>query len=118
MAWRHSSPSRPSSTRNEGAVSRPFREISPMRYALPVLAYLVPTFAPGFVCHLVLCDGYYKALASHRPDIIIPCGFLSMIIQAAILAWIYEKPFAQQPGTLASRALAYGAVGAVLSWSF
>ena len=89
-----------------------------MRYTLTVLAYLVPTFALGFVWHLVLFDGYYHALAIYRPDIIIPFGFLSMLIQAAIFAWVYEKAFAQQPGTLASRALAYGAVGAVLSWSF
>ena len=89
-----------------------------MRYALAVLAYLVPTFALGFVWHLVLFDGYYRALAIYRPDVIIPFGFLSMLIQAAIFAWLYEKVFAQQTGTLASRALSYGAVGAVLSWSF
>lgn len=89
-----------------------------MRYTLAVLAYLVPTFALGFVWHLVLFDGYYHALAIYRPDIIIPFGFLSMLIQAAIFAWIYEKAFAQKPGTVMSRALAYGAVGAVLSWSF
>lgn len=89
-----------------------------MRYALAVLAYLVPTFALGFVWHLVLFDGSCRALAIYRPDVIIPFGFLSMLIQAAIFAWLYEKVFAQQTGTLASRALSYGAVGAVLSWSF
>jgi hypothetical protein len=89
-----------------------------MRYTLAVLAYVVPTFALGFVWHLVLFDGYYKALAIYRPDIIIPFGFLSMLVQAAIFAWIYDKAFAQQSGTLVSRVLAYGAVGAVLSWSF
>jgi len=89
-----------------------------MRYTLAVLAYLVPTFTLRFVWHLVLFDGYYHALAIYRPDIIIPFGFLSMLIQAAIFAWIYEKAFAQRRGTLPSRALAYGAVGAVLSWSF
>jgi hypothetical protein len=41
-----------------------------------------------------------------------------MLIQAAIFAWLYEKAFAQQTGTLVSMALAYGAVGAGLSWSF
>jgi hypothetical protein len=41
-----------------------------------------------------------------------------MLIQAAIFAWIYEQAFAQQSGTVMSKALAYGAVGAVLSWSF
>ena len=89
-----------------------------MRYALPVLAYLVPTFALGFVWHLILFDGYYKTLAIYRPDLIIPFGFLSILIQGAIFAWIYEKTFAQQTETLASRALAYGVLGALLSWSF
>jgi hypothetical protein len=89
-----------------------------MRYVLAVLAYLVPTFALGFVWHLVLFDSYYEALAIYRHDIIIPFGFLSMLIQAAIFAWIYEKAFADQQGSLASRVLAYAAVGAVLSWSF
>jgi hypothetical protein len=88
------------------------------RYLLAVLAYLVPTFALGFVWHLVLFESYYDALAIYRHDIIIPFGFLSMLIQAAIFAWIYEKAFAQQRGSMLSRTLAYGAVGAVLSWSF
>jgi hypothetical protein len=89
-----------------------------MRYLLAVLAYLVPTFALGFVWHLVLFESYYDALAIYRHDIIIPFGFLSMLIQAAIFAWIYQKAFAHQDGTLVSRAWPYGVVGAVLSWSF
>jgi hypothetical protein len=89
-----------------------------MRYTLAMLAYLVPTFALGFVWHLVLFDPYYDALAIYRADVIVPFGFLAMVIQAAVFAWIYETVFARQPGTLASRTLAYGAVGAVLSWSF
>jgi hypothetical protein len=89
-----------------------------MRYVLAVLAYLVPTFALGFVWHLVLFDSYYDALAIYRHDIISPFGFLSMFIQAVIFAWIYEKAFAHQQGILVSRVLAYAAVGAVLSWSF
>jgi hypothetical protein len=88
------------------------------RYLLAVLAYLVPTFALGFVWHLVLFESYYDALAIYRHDIIIPFGFLSMLIQAAIFAWIYEKAFAQQHTSVISRTLAYGALGAVLSWSF
>ena len=88
------------------------------RYLLAVLAYLVPTFALGFVWHLVLFESYYDALAIYRRDIIVPFGFLSMLIQAAIFAWVYEKVFAHQHRGLASRALTYGVAGAVLSWSF
>ena len=88
------------------------------RFGLGVLAYLVPTFALGFVWHLILFQRYYDELAIYRKDIIIPFGFLSMFIQAIIFAWIYENAFARRSGTLLSRSLAYAALGAVLSWSF
>jgi hypothetical protein len=88
------------------------------RFILGVLAYLVPTFALGFVWHLVLFEHYYDVLAIYRSDIIIPFGFLSMLVQAVIFAWIYEKAFVPRNGAFWSRALAYGALGAVLSWSF
>jgi hypothetical protein len=88
------------------------------RLVLGVLAYLIPTFALGFVWHLVLFEHYYSALAIYRSDIIIPFGFLSMLIQAVIFAWTYQQLFLRRSGTLASRALLYGVFGAVLSWSF
>ena len=88
------------------------------RFGLGVLAYLVPTFALGFVWHLILFQRYYDELAIYRKDIIIPFGFLSMLIQAIIFAWIYERAFARRGGTLLTRSLAYAVLGAVLSWSF
>lgn len=88
------------------------------RYIFAVLAYLVPTFALGFVWHLVLFQSYYDALGVYRRDIIIPFGFLSMLIQAAIFAWVYGRTFAADRGTLFSCAVRYGLVGAALSWSF
>jgi hypothetical protein len=89
-----------------------------MRFTLGVLAYLVPTFALGFVWHLILFNNYYEALGVYRSDIIIPFGFFSMLIQAVIFAWICAKLFARQNGSFWSPALAYGALGAALSWSF
>jgi hypothetical protein len=89
-----------------------------MQFALTMLAYLIPTFALGFVWHLVLFAQYYETLAIYRRDIIVPFGFLSMLIQAAIFAWLYHKVFAGHGRTPLARAAAYGAVGAVLSWSF
>jgi hypothetical protein len=88
------------------------------RFLLAVLAYLVPTFALGFVWHLVLFENAYAALAIYRADIIIPFGFLSMLIQAIAFAFIYERMFASREGGLLARASTYGALGAVLSWSF
>ena len=89
-----------------------------MRFGLAVLAYLVPTFALGFVWHLVLFHDYYERLAIYRKDIIIPFGFLSMLVQAFLFAWVYRHAFAQRNSGLLSRGLSYAAFGALLSWSF
>jgi hypothetical protein len=88
------------------------------RHVFAVLAYLLPTFALGFVWHLVLFQSYYEALGIYRRDVIIPFGFLSMLIQAATFALVYEKAFARVRGNLLSRSMRYGAGGAVFSWSF
>jgi hypothetical protein len=89
-----------------------------MRFGLGVLAYLAPTFALGFVWHLMLFHGYYERLAIYRKDIIIPFGFFSMLMQAFLFAWVYQRAFAQRNGSLLSPGLKYAAFGAVLSWSF
>ena len=89
-----------------------------MRFGLGVLAYLVPTFALGFVWHLVLFEGYYERLAIYRKDIIIPFGFLSMLLQAFIFAWIYQQTFAKRNGGLMAHGLRYATIGTMLSWSF
>jgi hypothetical protein len=89
-----------------------------MRFGAAVLAYLVPTFFLGFVWHLVLFEGYYDRLAMYRDDILIPFGLLSMLIQAVLFAWLYQKAFAHRPGTWLGRGLFYAAAGALLSWSF
>lgn len=88
------------------------------RYAAAVLAYLVPTFTLGYLWHLVLFQSYYEALLIYRRDVIIPFGFLSVLIQAATFAWMCDKAFTGAGGNLLSRSLRYGAVGAVFSWSF
>lgn len=89
-----------------------------MRFGLAVLAYLVPTFALGFVWHLVLFHDYYERLAIYRKNIIIPFGFLSMLVQAFLFARVYWRAFAQRDDGLLSRGLSYAAFGALLSWSF
>jgi hypothetical protein len=88
------------------------------RYSLGILAYLVPTFALGFVWHLLLFKEYYESLAIYRADIIIPLGFLSMLVQSVLFAWIYDRMFAPAPSPIASSILKYALLGALLSWSF
>lgn len=87
------------------------------RIVVGALAYLVPTFALGFVWHLILFKNYYDALAMYRQDVIIPFGFLSMTIQAVLFAWIYDESFARRFGA-GRRGIAYAVFGAALSWSF
>lgn len=88
------------------------------RFVFAVLAYIVPTFALGFIWHLVLFAGYYKALAIYRADVIIPFGLLSMTIQGVIFAWIYTRSIAPWTRSTLSKGALYGAIGALLSWSF
>jgi hypothetical protein len=86
------------------------------RYALLVLAYVVPTFLLGFVWHLVLFDAYYKALGIYRDQVIIPFGLGSMLLQAVIFAWVYPRVVTSPSGISSGMKFAGGA--AVLSWSF
>jgi hypothetical protein len=87
-------------------------------FLLAVLAYLVPSFALGFVWHLMLFKRYYADLAMYRSDVILPFGLLSMLIQAVIFAWLYQTAFAGGGASLAVRLVGYSALGAALSWSF
>jgi hypothetical protein len=87
------------------------------RILIGALSYLIPTFALGFVWHLIAFKGYYEALQIYRKDVIIPFGFLSMSIQAVLFAWVYARVFAAW-GDVKARAFGYAAFGAVLSWSF
>jgi hypothetical protein len=88
------------------------------RIAIGALAYLVPTFALGFVWHLVAFKGYYEALAMYRRDVIIPFGFASMTLQALLFAWVFDNTVARWSLNWARRGLYFAAFGAVLSWSF
>lgn len=87
-------------------------------YLLAVLAYLVPTFATGFVWHLVAFHDVYAGLNLYRPDPIIPFGLGSMIVQALTFAWAYPRLFATACGAWAKSAARAALVFAALSWSF
>ena len=86
------------------------------RLLFGVLAYLAPTFALGFVWHLLLFENYYAALAIYRSDIIIPFGFLSMLIQAVLFAWIYKEAFVLRKSSLLSRSFIYAVIGEELGF--
>jgi hypothetical protein len=87
-------------------------------YIAAILAYAAPTFALGYVWHLVLFEEYYRALAIYRSDLIVPFGFVSILIQGMVFASVNRRLFVPARGGYVSGALAYGAAGALLSWSF
>ena len=88
------------------------------RIGAGALAYLLPTFVLGFVWHLVAFEDYYAALAMYRRDVIIPFGFLSMLLQAVLFAWVFDTSFSRATGSVWRRGIYFAAFGSVLSWSF
>jgi hypothetical protein len=86
------------------------------RFVLMLLAYLVPTFILGFVWHLKLFQTYYDRLEIYRSDVIIPFGFLSMLLQGTVFAIAYPRVMAD-PSSL-SAGLRFAGVAALLSWTF
>ena len=85
---------------------------------LGFLAYLVPTFPLGYFWHLSTFAASYDRLEIFRPDVIIPLGLLSMIIQGAIFSWAYPRLFSSRRESWTSGALGFGAVFGLLAWSF
>ncbi|MDZ4866123.1 MAG: hypothetical protein SGI91_02270 [Alphaproteobacteria bacterium] len=85
---------------------------------LGVAAYLVPTFPIAYVWHLVVFADAYHALSMYRDDVIVPFGFLSMVIQALAFSWVYPRAFPERGRAFLMNGLTYGAAIGVLSWSF
>jgi len=85
---------------------------------LAFLAYVVPTFATGFVWHLVAFHDAYARLGIYRPDPIIPFGLGSMLVQAACFAWAYPRLFSTARADWRRSAAWTGLFFGGLSWSF
>jgi hypothetical protein len=85
-------------------------------FVLALLAYLVPTFTLGYVWHLTLFAGVYHELGIYRRDVIIPFGFLSMLLQGSIFAVAYLR-LVDRPWSLTD-AMRFAGAAALLSWTF
>jgi hypothetical protein len=86
------------------------------RFLLAALAYIVPTFPLGYLWHLVIFKRYYDSLLVYRPDIIIPLGVASMVIQSILWAYLYARLFFGEP--VLRGALKFAALAFPLAWSF
>jgi hypothetical protein len=82
------------------------------------LAYLLPTFPLGYFWHLAWFHKEYAALDLYRSDVIIPFGLASMIIQALIFSWSYQKLFSTRPADWMRSALLSFLTFGFLAWSF
>ena len=74
------------------------------------LAYVVVTFAIGFVWHLVLFKELYAKLGiySRLDDPIVSLGLSAMLIQGAVLAYLY--PLIAKPGSPVLEGLRFGLI--------
>jgi hypothetical protein len=87
-----------------------------IRFLLAALAYIIPTFPLGYFWHLEIFRHTYASLAVFRPDITIPLGVASMVIQGAIWAYVYWRLFRHE--TVVAGALKFAALAMPLAWSF
>ena len=80
------------------------------KFPLAWAAYVVVTFVLGFVWHLALFKKTYQKLGifSRIDDPIIPLGLIAMLIQGAILAYIY--PLSPMGGSLLGEGMKFGLV--------
>jgi hypothetical protein len=87
-------------------------------YWLALAAYLVPTFILGYVWHLVAFRRQYEGLGLYRAEVIIPFGVASMLVQAAVFAWLYPRVVSTAPDAWLTSAGKFGLIVGLLAWSF
>lgn len=80
-------------------------------------AYLVPTFPLGYFWHLTTFKARYDRLEIYRAEPIIPLGLGTMIVQAALYAWVYPRLFDTAPDAWVVSALRFGGFFGLLAWS-
>jgi hypothetical protein len=89
-----------------------------LQFWLAVAAYVLPTFPLGYFWHLSTFKARYDRLEMYRPDVIIPMGLASMLIQGVMLAALYPLLFSTAHGDWPASAAKFFAVFGVLAWSF
>ncbi len=87
-------------------------------YWLAVAAYLLPTFPLGYAWHLTVFREQYERLGLYRAQVIIPFGLASMLVQAALFAWLYPRVFSTGRDVWLISGAKFGLVFGLLAWSF
>ena len=90
----------------------------PKKFWLSVAAYVLPTFPLGFFWHLSTFKAQYDALGIYRPDVIIPMGLASMLVQSLLFAYLYPRLFSTANGDWLNSAFKFFLVFGLLAWSF
>ena len=80
-----------------------------------VAAYVLPTFPLGYLWHLTWFASQYQALQIYRPDVIIPFGLLSMLIQGMLLSWLFPR-IADKGASWLKQGLMFGAGVGLFAW--
>ena len=88
------------------------------KFWLGLAAYVVPTFALGFLWHLVAFAPQYHALQIYRPDLSFPLGVLSMLIQGSILSWLFPKIMGNAGQSWLWQGLKFGLLVGLFAWSY
>ncbi|MGE0563346.1 MAG: hypothetical protein AB7O50_02410 [Pseudolabrys sp.] len=87
------------------------------RFWYGLAAYLFPTFALGFVWHLVIFAQQYDALQVYRPDLIFPFGIVAMLIQGSLLSWLFPR-LMPAGGSWLGQGLKFGLLVGLFAWSY
>lgn len=85
---------------------------------LAVAAYLAPTFLLAYFWHLAIFGEAYQQLSIYRADVIIPMGFVSMVIQGMLFATAYPRLFGTRRDAWRPSAFAFGGTASLLAWSY
>lgn len=88
------------------------------KFLLAAAAYILPTFPLGYFWHLSTFKANYDALQIYRPDVIIPMGLSSMVIQGIFFAWVYPRLFSTARADWLASAAKFFVVFGLLAWSF
>ena len=87
-------------------------------FALSMVAYVLPTFALGFVWHLVLFHRRYEQLALYRDQLAFPLGIAAMLVQATVYAWAYPRLFSTRRDDWRRGAAGFALVFGLAAWAY